>query len=98
MVLEVPAPGVPEASTWAMMLLGFAGLSFAGYRASRSQSSRSGRRPPKPSAKVWRSRSRNFFLRKTHFWNACPHVSKDVRMRRATADALLFVKRRFAWR
>ena len=28
-------PAVPEASTWAMMLLGFAGLSFAGYRASR---------------------------------------------------------------
>jgi hypothetical protein len=26
---------VPEASTWAMMLLGFAGLGFAGYRASR---------------------------------------------------------------
>jgi hypothetical protein len=26
---------VPEPSTWAMMLLGFAGLSFAGYRASR---------------------------------------------------------------
>ncbi len=27
-------PTVPEPSTWAMMLLGFAGLSFAGYRAS----------------------------------------------------------------
>jgi hypothetical protein len=27
--------GVPEASTWAMMLLGFASLGFAGYRASR---------------------------------------------------------------
>jgi hypothetical protein len=26
---------VPELSTWAMMLLGFAGLGFAGYRASR---------------------------------------------------------------
>jgi hypothetical protein len=26
---------VPESSTWAMMLLGFAGLGFAGYRASR---------------------------------------------------------------
>ena len=26
---------VPEPSTWAMMLLGFAGLGFAGYRASR---------------------------------------------------------------
>ena len=29
--------GAPEASTWAMMLLGFAGLGFAGYRASRKQ-------------------------------------------------------------
>jgi PEP-CTERM motif len=27
--------GVPEASTWVMMLLGFAGLGFAGYRSSR---------------------------------------------------------------
>ena len=27
-----PASGVPELSTWAMMLLGFAGLGFAGYR------------------------------------------------------------------
>ena len=26
---------VPEPSTWAMMVLGFAGLGFAGYRASR---------------------------------------------------------------
>ena len=26
---------VPEPSTWAMMLLGFAGLGYAGYRASR---------------------------------------------------------------
>jgi len=26
---------VPEPSTWAMLLLGFAGLGFAGYRASR---------------------------------------------------------------
>jgi hypothetical protein len=25
-------PGVPEPSTWAMMLLGFAGLGFLGYR------------------------------------------------------------------
>jgi phospholipase/lecithinase/hemolysin len=29
---------VPEASTWAMMLLGFAGLGFAGYRRSRHAS------------------------------------------------------------
>jgi hypothetical protein len=27
--------GVPEVSTWAMMLLGFAGLGWAGYRRSR---------------------------------------------------------------
>ena len=26
---------VPEPSTWAMMILGFAGLGFAGYRKSR---------------------------------------------------------------
>jgi hypothetical protein len=26
------ASGVPEPSTWAMILLGFAGLGFAGYR------------------------------------------------------------------
>ncbi len=30
-----PPTAVPEASTWAMMLIGFAGLGFAGYRASR---------------------------------------------------------------
>jgi PEP-CTERM motif len=29
------APTVPEPSTWAMMLLGFAGLGFMGYRARR---------------------------------------------------------------
>jgi hypothetical protein len=29
------APVIPEPSTWAMMLLGFAGLGFAAYRASR---------------------------------------------------------------
>jgi PEP-CTERM motif len=28
-------PSVPEPSTWAMMLLGFAGLGYAGYRTSR---------------------------------------------------------------
>ena len=28
-------PGVPEPSTWALILLGFAGLGFAGYRRSR---------------------------------------------------------------
>jgi hypothetical protein len=36
--VAVPAPvaGVPEPSTWAMMLLGFGGLGFAGYRRSRA--------------------------------------------------------------
>jgi PEP-CTERM motif len=29
-------PTIPEPSTWAMMLLGFAGLGFAGYRKARS--------------------------------------------------------------
>jgi hypothetical protein len=28
-------PPVPEPSTWAMMLIGFAGLGYAGYRTSR---------------------------------------------------------------
>jgi hypothetical protein len=32
------APFIPEPSTWAMMLLGFAGLGFAGFRASRRRS------------------------------------------------------------
>jgi len=27
--------GVPESSTWAMLLVGFAGLGFAGYRQSK---------------------------------------------------------------
>ena len=31
----ITPPTVPEPSTWAMMLIGFAGLSYAGYRASR---------------------------------------------------------------
>lgn len=34
-VLSTSIAGVPEASTWAMMVAGFAGLGFAGYRASR---------------------------------------------------------------
>jgi hypothetical protein len=32
---EVQTPAVPEPSTWAMMLLGFAGISFMAYRRSR---------------------------------------------------------------
>ena len=35
-LLTATASSVPEASTWAMLLLGFAGLGFAGYRARRS--------------------------------------------------------------
>jgi cholinesterase len=35
-VLGLPAP-VPEPSTWAMMLLGFVGLGFAGYRGTRKR-------------------------------------------------------------
>jgi hypothetical protein len=34
--IDTPPPPVPEASTWAMMLLGFGGLGFAGYRARKS--------------------------------------------------------------
>ena len=34
-VLYSPEPAVPEPSTWAMMLVGFAGLGFAGYRRAR---------------------------------------------------------------
>jgi PEP-CTERM motif len=32
--VTAPTPAVPEPSTWAMMLIGFAGLGYAGYRAS----------------------------------------------------------------
>jgi hypothetical protein len=35
---RITVSSVPEASTWAMMLVGFGGLGFAGYRASRSRS------------------------------------------------------------
>jgi hypothetical protein len=35
----VIGPAAPESSTWAMMLLGFAGLCFAGYRARASATS-----------------------------------------------------------
>ena len=37
-----PATAVLEASTWAMMLIGFAGLGFLGYRASRKSGSLAG--------------------------------------------------------
>ena len=32
LIASTPTTGVPEPSTWAMMLIGFAGLGFAGYR------------------------------------------------------------------
>jgi hypothetical protein len=32
---SIPTTGAPEPSTWAMMLLGFAGLGYAGYRKAR---------------------------------------------------------------
>jgi hypothetical protein len=38
--------GVPEPSTWAMMLIGFAGLGFTGYRASRKSASAVAKRYP----------------------------------------------------
>jgi hypothetical protein len=34
-VVTAATPAVPEPSTWAMMLIGFAGLAYAGHRASR---------------------------------------------------------------
>ena len=38
-VLYLSPTPVPEPSTWAMMMLGFAGLGFAGYRATRARRS-----------------------------------------------------------
>ena len=35
---------VPESSTWAMMLIGFAGLGFAGYRKAKTGPQAAGRR------------------------------------------------------
>jgi hypothetical protein len=35
-VAEFSASAVPEASTWAMMLAGFAGLGFVGYRRNKA--------------------------------------------------------------
>jgi hypothetical protein len=36
---QILTTSIPEASTWAMMLLGMAGLGFAGYRKARSRDS-----------------------------------------------------------
>jgi hypothetical protein len=35
-VIASPPTGVPEPATWAMMLVGFAGLGYAGYRKAKS--------------------------------------------------------------
>jgi hypothetical protein len=45
----VPGSPVPEPSTWAMMLIGFAGLGFAGYRQARRAGART---IPKPGEAV----------------------------------------------
>jgi hypothetical protein len=42
-IIAAPIPPVPEPSTWAMLLLGFAAIGFVGYRRSRS-ARRSGNR------------------------------------------------------
>jgi hypothetical protein len=34
--LRMEVEAIPEPSTWAMMLVGFAGLGFAGYRKTRT--------------------------------------------------------------
>jgi hypothetical protein len=40
--IDAVSPGVPEASTWAMMLAGFAGLGYAGWRKARQAAVRAG--------------------------------------------------------
>ena len=37
LVSSVTTRAVPEPSTWAMMLIGFAGLGFAGYKRARGR-------------------------------------------------------------
>jgi hypothetical protein len=39
LVAPIGGSAVPEPSTWAMMLVGFAGLAYAGYRASQKSAS-----------------------------------------------------------
>jgi hypothetical protein len=36
-VVDPPPPAVPEISTWAMLLLGFVGLSYAGYKKAKTR-------------------------------------------------------------
>ena len=40
-VADPPVAGIPEPSTWAMMLVGFAGLAWVGHRASRTSVAKS---------------------------------------------------------
>ena len=40
--LSSPATAVPEPATWAMLMIGFAGLGFAGYRRARGRASLAG--------------------------------------------------------
>jgi hypothetical protein len=62
----VTPKGVPEPSTWAMMLLGFAGLAFAGYRRTRAGTPHSPRSP--------RWKSNQVFL----FTDAPPFISPGI--------------------
>jgi hypothetical protein len=39
LLTPVSAAAIPELSTWAMMLAGFAGLGFAGYRRAKKEPS-----------------------------------------------------------
>jgi hypothetical protein len=39
LTVKIGAAAIPEPRTWAMMLIGFAGLGYAGYRASRRNAS-----------------------------------------------------------
>jgi PEP-CTERM motif len=39
LIVVTPPNGVPEPATWEMMMFGFAGLGFAGYRKARLSAS-----------------------------------------------------------
>ena len=46
LALPETAPTVPEPSTWAMLIIGFAGLGFARYRVSRKSNAAAGSSGP----------------------------------------------------